>query len=279
MARRRLEIALAGNANVGKSVIFNQLTGLNQIVGNWPGKTVERAEGTLHFEGYSVRIVDLPGIYSLSAFSMEEIVSRDYIAVHKPDVIVNVVDASALERNLYFTLQLLELEAPIIVDLNQVDFAAKRGRRIDAMKLSQALGVPVFPTVAVAGTGIKEMLSTAIAFADPEKKPGALRLRYGVEIEKRVELLEELLETELPQLCATYPARWIALKLLEKDEDVLGKLRNYGRGQKLAEYATSLATELERIHGEPSPVVMASERYAFASKIAREVTIVETLQE
>jgi ferrous iron transport protein B len=104
--RNKLTIALAGNANVGKSAIFNQLTGLNQVTGNWPGKTVERAEGTLFFEGYHVRVVDLPGIYSLSAYSMEEIVSRDYLAIEKPNVIVNVVDASALERNLYLTLQL-----------------------------------------------------------------------------------------------------------------------------------------------------------------------------
>ncbi|MDH5787964.1 MAG: 50S ribosome-binding GTPase, partial [Candidatus Bathyarchaeota archaeon] len=156
----QLRIALAGNANVGKSVIFNQLTGLNQIVGNWPGKTVERAEGTLHFKGHTIHIIDLPGIYSLSTFSMEEIVSRDYISIEKPDVIVNVVDASALERNLYFTMQLLELEAPIIVALNQVDFAAKKGLKIDVEKLSKALGVPVVPTVAITGSGIDELLST-----------------------------------------------------------------------------------------------------------------------
>jgi ferrous iron transport protein B len=113
-----LVIALAGNANVGKSAIFNQLTGLNQVTGNWPGKTVERAEGTLHFKGYNIRVVDLPGTYSLSAYSMEEIVSRDYLAIDKPDLIINVVDASALERNLYLTLQLLELEVPMVMALN-----------------------------------------------------------------------------------------------------------------------------------------------------------------
>jgi len=119
-------IALAGNANVGKSVIFNQLTGLNQTIGNWPGKTVEKAEGFLHFKGYKIKILDLPGIYSLSAFSIEEIVARDYIAIEKPDVIINVLDASALERNLYFTLQLLELNVPIVIALNQMDVASKK---------------------------------------------------------------------------------------------------------------------------------------------------------
>ncbi|MCK4439561.1 ferrous iron transport protein B [Candidatus Bathyarchaeota archaeon] len=274
MAEHQLEIALAGNANVGKSVIFNQLTGLNQIVGNWPGKTVERAEGTLFFEGYKIRIIDLPGIYSLSTFSMEEIVSRDYIAIEKPDVIINVVDASALERNLYFTLQLLELEAPIIVDLNQVDFAAKKGIRIDVEKLSEALGVPVVPTVAITGSGINEMLSTVIAAASGEKAE-PLKVEYGKEIEKRVKALEKLVSKRLPQLCAVYNGRWIAVKLLERDVDVSGKLKNYENGKKVLNHAEKLAAELEMIHGEPSPVIMASERYGLANKIAREVTVVE----
>lgn len=275
MAKRRLRIALAGNANVGKSVIFNQLTGLNQIVGNWPGKTVERAEGTLYFEGYKIRVIDLPGIYSLSTFSMEEIVSRDYIAVEKPDVIINVVDASALERNLYFTLQLLELEAQMILDLNQVDFAAKKGVRIDVEKLSKLLGVPVVPTVAITGSGINEMLSAVIAVVRKEKKLEPLKVRYGKEIEKKVETLEKLVRDKLPQLCTVYPARWIAVKLLERDEDVYGKLKNYKNGEKVLNHAEKLAVELEKIHGEPSPVVIASERYGLANKIAKEVTIVE----
>jgi len=273
---KQLRIALAGNANVGKSVIFNQLTGLNQIVGNWPGKTVERAEGTLHFEGYTIRIIDLPGIYSLSTFSMEEIVSRDYIATEKPDVIINVVDASMLERNLYFTLQLLELDPPIILDLNQVDFAAKKGIKIDAEKLSLALGVPVVQTVAITGAGINELLSTVVAVANREKQLQPLKVTYGKEIEKRAQAIEKLVNAKLPQICAVYPARWIAIKLLERDEDVTGKIRNYENGKEVLEYAEKLAGELEKIHGEPSPVIIASERYSLATKIAKAVTTVET---
>ncbi|MEM4713584.1 MAG: FeoB small GTPase domain-containing protein, partial [Candidatus Bathyarchaeia archaeon] len=173
---KQLRVALAGNANVGKSAIFNQLTGLNQVVGNWPGKTVERAEGTLHFKGYTIRVIDLPGIYSLSTFSIEEIVSRDYIAVEKPDIIINVVDASALERNLYFTLQLLELKAPMVMALNQVDYAAKKGIRINAEKLSEILGVPVVPTVAITGSGINELLTTVIAVASGKKSLQPLKV-------------------------------------------------------------------------------------------------------
>jgi ferrous iron transport protein B len=272
---KQLRIALAGNANVGKSAIFNQLTGLNQIVGNWPGKTVERAEGTLHFKDHTIRIIDLPGIYSLSTFSMEEIVSRDYIAVEKPDIIINVIDASALERNLYFTLQLLELEAPIIIDLNQVDFAAKKGIKIDAEKLSKTLGVPVNSSVAITGSGINELLSTVIAAIDEKETLKPLKIRYGKEIEKRVQTIEKLVSAKLPQLCTVYPARWIAIKLLERDTDVAGKLKNYENGKEVSDYAEKLAGELEAIHGESSPVIIASEKYGFATKIAKAVTIIE----
>ena len=121
-----MTIALAGNANVGKSVIFNQLTGSHQIIGNWPGKTVERATGILSVDGYDITIVDLPGIYSLSTFSLEEIVSREYIAHEKPDVIINVIGAPVLERNLFFTLQLIEMNVPLVVCLNQMDIAEGR---------------------------------------------------------------------------------------------------------------------------------------------------------
>ena len=118
MSNKHYTIAFAGNANVGKSVIFNQLTGLHQHIGNWPGKTVEKAEGTLNFKGYTIDFVDLPGIYSLSTYSIEELVSREYIATEKPDLVINVVDASLLERNLFFTLQLLELEAHLLIAVN-----------------------------------------------------------------------------------------------------------------------------------------------------------------
>jgi len=273
--KQQLRIALAGNANVGKSAIFNQLTGLNQVVGNWPGKTVERAEGTLHFKGYTIRIIDLPGIYSLSTFSMEEIVSRDFIAVEKPDILINVIDASALERNLYFTLQLVELGAPIIIDLNQIDFAAKKGIRIDVEKLSEALGLPVVPTVAITGSGINGLLSAVIAVIEKERDIKPLKIEYGKEIEKRVQTIEKLVKAKLPQICRVFPARWIAIKLLERDTDVAGKIRNYERGEEVLNYAEKTASELEEIHGESSPVIMASERYGFATKIAKAVTIIE----
>ena len=132
--RKTIKVALSGNANVGKSVIFNHLTGLHQHIGNWPGKTVERAEGSLHFKGHDIDIIDLPGIYSLSTYTLEEVISRDYITIERPDVVVNVIDASVLERNLYFTIQLLELEMPMVIALNQLDLASKKGLKIDVEK-------------------------------------------------------------------------------------------------------------------------------------------------
>jgi ferrous iron transport protein B len=269
--KQHLTIALAGNANVGKSAIFNQLTGLNQIVGNWPGKTVERAEGKLFFHGYTIHVIDLPGIYSLSTYSMEEIVSRDYIAVERPDVIINVVDSSALERNLYFTLQLLELEAPIVMDLNQVDFAAKKGIRIDTEKLSKALGISVIPTVATTGKGVEELLSEVICVVEGKTKLKPLKVKYGKEIESRLKKLEALVQGKVPHLCEVYPSRWVAVKLLERDPDVIGKVRGYRAGVEVVSSAETLATEIERIHGEPSPVIMASERYSIANTITRDV--------
>ena len=137
--RENLTIALAGNANVGKSVLFNQLTGSSQIIGNWPGKTVEKAEGTLTFEGQKITVIDLPGIYSFSTFGMEELVSREYIATENPDAVVNVVDAGVLERNLFFTMQLIEMEAPLVICLNQIDEAKKKGITINYGKLEQLL--------------------------------------------------------------------------------------------------------------------------------------------
>jgi len=156
------------------------LTGLHQHIGNWPGKTVERAEGTLFFKGYLIDIIDLPGIYSLSTFSLEELVSREYIAFEKPDLVINVVDASVLERNLFFTLQLMELETPMVLALNQIDIAAKKGIQIDHKKLERILGIPVVPTVAIKGVGVYALLERAVEVVEKGGvKP--VRIKYGKE--------------------------------------------------------------------------------------------------
>ncbi len=256
-----LRMALAGNANVGKSVIFNQLTGLSQVIGNWPGKTVERAEGTLFFEDRNLKIIDLPGIYSLSTFSEEEIVSRQYIAQEEPDVVINVLDSTVLERNLFFTIQLMELEAPLVIALNMYDEAEKRGVRIDTEKLSRELGIPVVSTVATKRTGLTEMLREAIAVGESEGGGKSKRLEYGPEIESRISQLSQLLEEKGPW---PYPTRWIAIKLLESDEKVLDMISH----QEILDQADSLRSELESIHGEPASTVITSERYALANRIS-----------
>jgi ferrous iron transport protein B len=269
---RCLTIALAGNANVGKSVIFNQLTGLDQMVGNWPGKTVERAEGTLHFKGHTLKVLDLPGIYSLSTYSIEEIVARDYIATEHPDIIINVLDASALERNLYFTLQLLELGAPIVIALNQVDLASKKGIEVDTQRLSQALGVPVVPTVATGGIGIDRLLSVVIDVLEGRVEPKPLRVRYGKEVEEGLDKIESIIREKLPELSSKYPAKWVAIKLLERDEDIEEKVQSSMNGREVLEYASTVIEENERLHGEPSSVIVASERYRIVNGIARDVS-------
>ena len=273
MNSNHFRIALAGNANVGKSVIFNQLTGLHQHIGNWPGKTVEKAEGTLYFKGYTIDFIDLPGIYSLSTFSIEELVSREYIATEKPDLVINVVDASILERNLFFTLQLLELETPLIIALNQVDMAKKKGITVDTEKAEKLLGVPVVPTVAVSGEGVYQMLETAIDVIAGKRKIEPLEPRYGKEIEERIEDLVILLS----KIQLKYPARWAAIKLLEKDSEVEKEVGALSPETVAA--AERMRGELEQLHGHSCPTVVTCERYHVASMISEEIqTITEPLK-
>ena len=265
MTTNQFTIDLAGNANVGKSVIFNQLTGLHQHIGNWPGKTVEKAEGTLHFKGYTIEIVDLPGIYSLSTYSIEELVSREYIATQKPDVVINVLDASLLERNLFFTLQLLELETPLIVVLNQIDLAKKKGIVIDYCKAEKILGVPVVSAVAVSGQGIYEMIERAIEVIEKKRKIEPLKPQYGKEIEERIEILVKLIS----KIYLKYPARWAAIKLLDEDREVEKDVLELN--PRIISVAKKLRTELENIHGHSCPTVVTSERYQVASRISKEI--------
>jgi len=273
MSNNHFRIALAGNANVGKSVIFNQLTGLHQHIGNWPGKTVEKAEGTLHFKGYTIDFIDLPGIYSLSTFSMEELVSREYIATEKPDLVINVVDASILERNLFFTLQLLELETPLLIALNQIDMAKKKGITIDIKKAEEILGVPVVPTVAISGKGVYQMLETAIEVIEKKQKIEPLKPRYGREIEERIEDLTILLN----KIQLKYPTRWVAIKLLEEDSEVEKEV--LALSSEIVAAAERMRGELEQLHGHSCPTVVTSERYHVANMISEEIqTIAKPLK-
>jgi ferrous iron transport protein B len=270
-----IRIALAANANTGKSTFFNQVTGASQHVGNWPGKTVEKVEGFVKFGMYDVHILDLPGTYSLSAYSEEEMVAREYIAIHKPDVVLNIVDASAIERNLYLTVQLLELEAPIVVALNMIDVAAKKGFKINVERFSEILGVPVIPMVAISGRGVGEALSKAVEVAIGKIKTSPMKVVYGLEVEKALSKLTEELREKLPNMCKLYPARWLAIKLLEEDEDILRKVSNEPGGPEVIKLSKDIIEQLEAMHGEPIQAIIASERYAIVNRIVKEVLTVE----
>jgi len=264
VTKRKLVIALAGNANVGKSVIFNYLTGLHQHIGNWPGKTVERAEGTLHFKGYTIDIIDLPGIYSLSTYSLEELISRKYIAVERPEVVINVVDASVLERNLFFTLQLIELETPMIIALNQMDIAKKKGIEIDTEKLEKLLGIPVIPTVAIKGIGIFQLLEKAVEIIEKGPMTKRVEVKYGEEVEEGIAKVTKMVEG----LQFWYPPRYVAIKLLEGDEEIATEVSRID--PQIVSTAEKLANEIENLHGHSCSTVITSERYEVAGCIARE---------
>ena len=258
-----LTIALAGNANVGKSVIFNALTGMNQIIGNWPGKTVEREEGSFDYKGKHIRVVDLPGIYSLSTYSQEEVVSREFIAEAHPDVVVNVVDSTVLERNLYFTLQLRELGAPMVIALNLIDLATKEGLVIDESKLASLLGVPVVRTSAASGKGLDVLVDACLATVG---KPEAAALTYGKEVERAIQILKtELMGATLPVSLVHYAPRFLAIKLLEGDAEILDRCRAC---DSLTKVAAGLAHDLEQIHGESGASIMSAERYSACARIA-----------
>ena len=263
-----LVIALAGNANVGKSSIFNTLTGLAQTIGNWPGKTVEKAEGILVHDNYTIKIIDLPGIYSLSTYSQEEIVSRDYIALKHPDVVINVVDATALERNLYFTLQLLEMGIPLVLSLNLIDVARKKGLEINRERLQATVGVPVVFTIGSKGIGVHELIDESIALVETKvslQQP----IKYGVELESRIEKLVAL----LMDIHWEYPRRWTAIKLLEDDAEIIRQVQE--AHPEIVVAARILSEEIAQIHKEPCSEVIAAERYAVAARVVKEVQTVQ----
>lgn len=259
---KKINIVLAGQGNAGKSTVFNYLTGLHQHIGNWAGKTIEKREGTLFYNDYTVDVLDLPGIYSFTTYSDEEVISREYIIRQKPDFVINVIDTTNLERNLIFTLQLLELECPIILALNMVDLAKKKGIAVDQKKIQNLLHAPVILTVASRGSGLTDIIDKVIDLKKEtiiNKTP-----QYGKEIENCISQLTVLLRgIDLP-----YPERWIAIKLLEKDGEI-SDLVNEKRPGAL-EKAKQLSKNLEEIHGHDSSIVISDERSLLASRITRE---------
>ncbi|MFX1287024.1 MAG: ferrous iron transport protein B [Promethearchaeota archaeon] len=312
--KNTINIALAGNPNVGKSVIFNQLTGLSQTIGNWPGKTVEKMEGYLDFLGYHFNIVDLPGIYSLSTYSLEEIISREYIVSDDVDVIINVIDATNLERNLFLTFQLLELKVPLIIAINQMDIVRKRNMEIDFNALENVFKLPILPLVAVHGTGVHQLLEEAIEMvvyqhSHPHynkktrkehkhhshsyyrtehihsKVKVNSKVKYNfkfpdlsklLSFEKEIELcigklIMEIKNNQLPLALIKYTPRFLAIKLLENDEEI----RNNFKNDQIIKNADEFRNQLEEIHGEDIHTIISSEIYIKIHDIIEKVLLIK----
>lgn len=277
VADTTITVALAGNPNAGKTTLFNHLTGARQHVGNYPGITVERKTGYLKFNDRQLSIIDLPGTYSLTAYSAEELVARDFLVNERPQVVINIVDASNLERNLYLTAQFLELGTPLVIALNMVDVAKSRGITINAEKLSEILGVPVIPIIARSGKGTNELLEAALGIATQKKEWQPISLSYGDDLDKAILDLVEDIESEL-FLTDTYPARFTALKYLENDEQILAKGRDHD-----ADLAARFETQVNRVSSHfqktlnvfPEAVV-ADHRYGYIKSILRGGIIVHT---
>ncbi|WP_370800597.1 ferrous iron transport protein B [Veillonella parvula] len=237
----QIRIALAGNPNCGKTTMFNNITGAKQHVGNYPGVTVEKKEGHTSFDGHELLFIDLPGTYSLTARSLDELVARNVIVNDNPDVIVNVLDASNLERNLYLAAQLLELEKPMVIALNMSDVAEDMGIKYDIKKMSELTGATIVSTVGRTNVGTKELLEATINVAASQQAPG-VTINYGDLLEGKIaELVEELKKSGT----VTYPLRWIAIKLLEKDADVIGKVMRFDNTEAVIQKAEAIREEIK----------------------------------
>ncbi len=255
---KEISIALAGNPNSGKTSIFNELTGTSQYVGNWPGVTVEKKEGTWR-KNKKVKIQDLPGIYSLSPYTPEEIVARDYLLHQQPEVILNVVDASNLERNLYLTTQLLETGIPVVVDLNMMDVVKKMGNRVNEEKLAYGLGTPVVCTSAVKGDGVEAAAEKAEKWAK-DKTFSPTFPSYDRKLESALSEIEDF----LPSTISSRQTRWYAIKLFERDTRVQAELSFSEEIQKEIEEIIQIS---EKIFADDSESILINERYEFIVKL------------
>ncbi|RLB73220.1 MAG: ferrous iron transport protein B [Deltaproteobacteria bacterium] len=269
-------IALAGNPNSGKTTLFNAITGARQHVGNYPGITVERKEGTINLKGVNVKLVDLPGTYSLSAYSQEELVARNFLVNEKPDIVIDIVDATMLERHLYLTIQFFELGIPVVLALNMMDDARKQGLRIDTGKLSRLLNCPVVETVARTGQGKNNLLQTAVKHTEDNLKTWTpLEITYGAELDLVLDEMTEIIQ-EQQFMVDRYPARWIALKYLENDAEIIryGKL-NGKVAEKLESIAEKTKEHCLRTLKVPPEAIIADYRYGLINSILKQNIIIQ----
>ena len=262
-----LIVGLAGNPNVGKTTVFNRLTGMRQHVGNWPGKTVERAEGHFKHGSYDYDVIDLPGNYALSAHSMEEIVSRDFIVDDDSDVIINVVDAANLERNLYLTVQMMELGANLVMALNMNDFAKKKEHIIDIKLMSELLGFPVVEINAKTGDGFDELLTT-VEKQSSNPIDSSKKLVYSNDIKGHLAEIQQYIEQDKNLM--DVPSVWTAVKLLEKDTIVIDKVQQSSNGSRIMVEVDKVSKHLYDVYNEGPEEVIANARYAFIDGLMAE---------
>ena len=256
-----IKLALVGNPNCGKTTMFNAMTGANQYVGNWPGVTVEKKEGKL--KGYSdVVVTDLPGIYSLSPYTLEEVVSRNYIINDKPDAIINLVDATNIERNLYLTTQVLEMGIPVVVALNMMDIVKKNGDQIDAVRLSKELGCPVIEVSALKGTGLKDLYAKAVEAARAKACSGHQHA-FDSQVEKALNDIEDLISGHVPE----NQLRWYAVKIFEQDEKVVAELEKLNLDDQFARIIAACEKEMD----DDSESIITNERYEYITSILGKV--------
>ena len=261
---QNVKIAIAGNPNSGKTTLFNALTGARQQVGNWPGVTVERIDGFYDYADTRVDVTDLPGIYSFSAYSIDEAVAREHILKEKPQVVINIVDATNMERNLFLTTQLLEMKVPLIVALSMTDVAKKRRIKIELEHLSRHLGCPIVPIVATKGKGLDELRATILETAR-EAGASTTSVEYDSELEKAIETISGMVAPVAAE--RGVGSRWLALKLLEKDA-VASDLRS---DKDLQDTVESETRRVEAHTGEDLDIVIADGRYGFIHGLARDV--------
>ncbi|MEJ2039088.1 MAG: ferrous iron transport protein B [Desulfosarcinaceae bacterium] len=279
MTSKTLTIALAGNPNAGKTTIFNCITGTRQKVGNWPGVTVEKKEGRISKLGCDLKIVDLPGTYSLTPFSTEEIIARNYILDEAPDVVIDIIDASNLERSLYLATQIRELDCNVVFALNMADMAATRGIKIDGAKLSQLLDVPVVFTVGNKVQGIDNLLDIAIRAAGAQRNaPQMRKVRYNQDIEKSIAALQSVLSGALGAGLPYHP-RWTAIKLIENDTIIKERIAALSEHHdEIFAEAERQRDKLRRHFNEDPEIITTDERYGFISGIIKEVMTTTSLQ-
>jgi len=267
---KTIKVAIAGNPNCGKTSLFNNFTGMRQHVGNWPGKTVEKKEGKFTYKENKINVIDLPGTYSLSAYSIEERIARDYIINEGVDVIVNIIDATNLERNLYLTVQLIELGANVIVALNMNDIAKKNKIFIDKAKLSTLLGVPVVEIEAVDKTKKYDLLDMILKKSNNKIK-AKNKLEYGDEINGHLNELECIIK-ESTKTKKHVTARWLALKVLEDDKEILDYIAKKNGGDKILKKGESIMSHLLNVFGMDIDTAVADARYGFITGLVKEST-------